>query len=956
MSAADRFAAARERARQEASQLGAFAAGLEFPLDDFQLAACRALEGGQGVLVAAPTGAGKTIVGEFAVHLALANSRKAFYTTPIKALSNQKYADLVRVHGARNVGLLTGDSSINGEAPIVVMTTEVLRNMMYAGSSTLAGLGYVVMDEVHYLADRLRGAVWEEVIIHLPPEVLVVSLSATVSNAEEFGAWLAEVRGGVDIIVSEHRPVPLWQHMMVGQNLYDLFVDEVVDPADVGDNLSPARLGPELLEAIGNDSRRSFQEDRAPGGGHRGGQGGHGGHRGGRGGRGGGPGGGTGGRGLARGGRPGGGPSRGEVIDRLGREGLLPAITFIFSRVGCDAAVSQLLGQNVRLIPEAEGERIRRLVEERVQGLADEDLTVLGYWDFADGLARGYAAHHAGMLPTFREIVEELFTTGRIRAVFATETLALGINMPARTVVLERLVKFNGEAHVDITPAEYTQLTGRAGRRGIDIEGHAVVLWHRGLDPLAVGGLASTRTYPLRSSFRPTYNMAVNLVGQFGRDRAREILETSFAQFQADRAVVGFVRTIRRNDEALAGYAESMSCHLGDFPEYAAIRNEIRTLEKGAVRQRAASVRAEAELSLERLRVGDVIRIPTGRRAGYAVVIQATRGGRGEAASPAVVTEDRQLRRLTTVDVPTPVEPVTTLKLPKNFNAKSPTSRRDLATSLRIAVPHDPPSSRSNAGASPAREPAPGAGGEEERISALRRQMRNHSCHSCPDREEHARWAERWWRLQRETDGLRRKVDGRTNSVAKTFDRICDLLGEMGYLSDEGNSVTIQGNQLRRLYTEKDLLAAECLRQGIWHRLDPAGLASVVSTLIHEPRREETELSPRMPTDDVAEAWRSMVQLWSRLEDREREHALPATGDPDGGIAWMVHRWASGQRLELVLHDSDIAAGDFVRRCKQIVDLLGQIAEAAPTPALSATARKAVDAVMRGVVAADRVD
>ncbi|MEP6629712.1 MAG: DEAD/DEAH box helicase, partial [Lapillicoccus sp.] len=468
------------------AELATFTASLDFPLDPFQVQACTALEAGHGVLVAAPTGAGKTVVGEFAVHLALATGRKAFYTTPIKALSNQKYADLVRRHGVKNVGLLTGDSSVNGEAPIVVMTTEVLRNMMYAGSGTLRGLGYVVMDEVHYLADRFRGAVWEEVIIHLPPDVLVASLSATVSNAEEFGAWLSEVRGDVQVVVSEHRPVPLWQHMMVGRGLYDLFVDDVFDPSNAPDgavdrmrDAAPDRVAPELLHAIAGASRRSTEVDAHRGRGRRGA---------------GGParsGGGQAARGFSRGsgsgsggggGRPGGGATRAEVVDRLDRDGLLPAITFIFSRVGCDAAVGQLLAQDVRLVSEQEGSRIRRLVEERVSGLADEDLTVLGYWDFVDGLTRGYAAHHAGMLPTFREIVEELFTAGRIRAVFATETLALGINMPARTVVLERLVKFNGEAHVDITPAEYTQLTGRAGRRGIDIEGHAVVLWNRGLD------------------------------------------------------------------------------------------------------------------------------------------------------------------------------------------------------------------------------------------------------------------------------------------------------------------------------------------------------------------------------------------------------------------------------------------------------------------------------------------
>jgi ATP-dependent RNA helicase HelY len=897
---AERYAASAKRTQQAQTELAAFIEGLSFPLDDFQVRACEAVEEGKGVLVAAPTGAGKTIVGEFAVHLALATGRKAFYTTPIKALSNQKYNDLVRVHGASRVGLLTGDSSINGEAPVVVMTTEVLRNMLYAGSSTLSDLGYVVMDEVHYLADRFRGAVWEEVIIHLPEEVQVISLSATVSNAEEFGAWLAEVRGNHEVIVSEHRPVPLWQHMMVGQTMHDLFVDETSAPTA---SLDATRVNPDLLAAIRQSEQRGrFLDDGSFGGTPRGGRSGRG-----RGPRG--PGGGPGGRGLARvggGGRPGGGATRAEVVARLDREGLLPAITFIFSRAGCDAAVRQLLQDGMRLVPEQEGERIRRLVEERVQSLLDEDLSVLGYWDFVEGLTRGFAAHHAGMLPTFREIVEELFTAGRIRAVFATETLALGINMPARTVVIEKLVKFNGETHADITPAEYTQLTGRAGRRGIDIEGHALVLWNRGMDPLAVAGLASTRTYPLRSSFRPTYNMAVNLVAQVGREVAREILETSFAQFQADRAVVGLARAIRRNEEGLEGYAEAMTCHLGDFSEYAALRNEIRQAEKEGAKARAASKRAEAALSLEALRVGDVIHIPAGRRSGYAVVVQSSSSYRGEPPAPTVLTEDKQVRRLTLVDVPVPVEALTRVKVPSHFNAKSPKSRRDLATSLRIAVPHDPP---------PRQRAREAADGEDGRIADLRRRMKAHPCHQCPDREEHARWAERWWRLKRETVGLQRKVEGRTNSVAKTFDRICTLLVEMGYLSEDSD-VTAQGEALRRLYTEKDLLAAECLRLGLWRRLDPAELAAVVSALVHEPRRDEADPNPRLPTDGVTEAVFGMNRLWSELEDRERDLGLPLTGDPDAGMAWMMHRWASGQRLDAVLRGQDMAAGDFVRRCK----------------------------------------
>jgi len=913
-----------ERAAQ--LQIDAFAKNYDFPLDDFQLQACQAVALGQGVLLAAPTGAGKTIVGEFAVFMALATGRKAFYTTPIKALSNQKYADLVALHGADKVGLLTGDSSINGEAPVVVMTTEVLRNMMYAGSATLRGLGFVVMDEVHYLADRMRGAVWEEVIIHLPDDVQVVSLSATVSNAEEFGAWLGEVRGNTEVIVEEHRPVPLSQHMMVGRDLYDLFDDGTTDSS---------RVNRELLERIrggdrngGHDSFGRARGVPAVGRGRSGAA----------------SGGGDRGRPSAR---FGGGPSRSEVIERLDRDGLLPAITFVFSRVGCTSAVGQLLANGMRLITQAEGDRIRRTVEERIQGLADEDLGVLGYWEFVEGLTRGFAAHHAGMLPTFREIVEELFTAGRIRAVFATETLALGINMPARSVVLERLVKFNGETHADITPAEYTQLTGRAGRRGIDIDGHAVVLYNRGLDPLAVGGLASTRTYPLRSSFHPTYNMAVNLVGQVGRETSRDILETSFAQFQADRAVVGMAVTVKRNEEALAGYAESMTCHLGDFTAYAALRNEIRDVEKEAAKARSASRRAEAAVSLEKLRPGDVIKIPVGRRSGYAIVIQGNKGGKKESASPTVLTSDAQVRRLTLIDIPSPVEPVMNLSVPKHFNARNAKSRKDLAATVRVKVPHDPP---------PAKHADSGGSQDVERVSQLRRQMRAHPCHACPEREDHARWAERWWRLRRETDAVARTVEGRTNTVARTFDRICELLVELGYLTEGGAAVTSQGDTLKRLYTEKDLLAAECLRHGLWKRLDSPSLAAIVSSLLYEPRGSDGELSPRMPNDDVTEAYDAMVRRWSQLEDRERAHALPTTGAPDAGMAWMLHRWASGQRLEVVLRDSEIAAGDFVRHCKQVIDLLGQIGDAAADPTLAVTARRAMDAVRRGVVAADRID
>lgn len=530
-SPAEKMIAAKNRNRHPLTTR--FAEGYEFGFDDFQIQGCQHLEDGKSVLVAAPTGAGKTIVGEFAAFLAEEKGERCFYTTPIKALSNQKFQELTRVHGEANVGLLTGDSSINGDAPIVVMTTEVLRNMIYARPEGITDLGYVVMDEVHFLADRFRGAVWEEILIHLPERIQVVSLSATVSNAEEFGAWLKSVRGETEVVLSEIRPVPLYQHILIGNRLLDLFVDD-------------GRVNPELIRLERNSSRRipgkakpgyskSFSSIRSL--------------------------------------------TRPEIVEKLREHDYLPAIYFIFSRAGCDAAVTQCIKEGISLTNKEEREVIQSVIARRTSELPSEDYGVLGFYEWSQALERGIASHHAGLLPMFKETVEELFQRGLIKVVFATETLAVGINMPARTVVLEKLVKWNGESHVAVTPGEYTQLTGRAGRRGIDIEGNAVVLWSEQIDSAMAAGLASTRTYPLKSSFSPTYNMSANLISRFGAERARKSLAASFAQFQADASVSGLLRQIERNSEAVRSLTSEAQCHLGDFTEYMSHRFAIKELE-----------------------------------------------------------------------------------------------------------------------------------------------------------------------------------------------------------------------------------------------------------------------------------------------------------------------------------------------------------------------------------------
>jgi ATP-dependent RNA helicase HelY len=805
LSASERYA--RAKVKQTAPSYNSFLELLDFALDPFQEQACHALAKGKGVLVAAPTGAGKTIVGEFAIHLAIEKNQKVFYTTPIKALSNQKFSELVARYGPDRVGLLTGDTNTNSDAQIVVMTTEVLRNMIYANSDSLIELGFVVMDEVHYLADRFRGAVWEEVILHLPKDVKLVSLSATVSNAEEFGAWLEEVRGDTEIVVSEHRPVPLDQHVLFGDELMELFAagskNQRVNAELVQKHSSKLRI-PIGKYTKGKKPKGELDKrfSRIPK------------------------------------------VSKPEVVEILEDNDLLPAIFFIFSRVGCDAAVRACHQYGVRLTTREEQAEIRYLVEEKTASIADEDLATLGYFEWLSGLERGVAAHHAGMLPAFKEVVEELFLRKLVRVVFATETLALGINMPARTVVLERLDKFNGESRVQITPGEYTQLTGRAGRRGIDTLGHSVIQWSGNLDPASVAGLASKRSYPLISPFKPTANMAVNLIEAFGRKRAREVLETSFAQFQADRSVVGLAKGIREKQISLDGYAKSMECHLGDFFGYSSIRRELSDIEKS---------------------------LASGR----------TRQERGK--------DIRQTK---------------------------------------------------------------GRSEQERKLAELKVRMKTHPCHLCSHREAHSRWAERWWQLQRETQAILDQIEGRTNLVASTFDKICDLLIELGYLddSDQDLLVTESGKMLARIYGERDLLVAEALRLKIWDNLDAPSLAAMAAALVYEPRRDDENFEPRAVKGNFQQSFANTQLLWDDLENLAKKHKLQRSSKLEMDLSYPIHRWATGAKLDLVLESADLLPGDFIRWCKQIIDLLEQLAKASEGP-ISSKARDAVDLVKRGIVA-----
>jgi len=873
-----------------------FAARYAFELDDFQVEAIEALDSGESVLVAAPTGSGKTVVAEFAVERALDLGSKAFYTTPLKALSNQKFGDLVARYGAARVGLLTGDNSINSEAPVVVMTTEVLRNMLYEKSPTLLGLSCVVLDEVHYLQDPYRGAVWEEVLIHLPLSVPVVCLSATISNAEEFGEWIGTLRGPTRVVIEERRPVPLEHHYLIGHELHPMHVqhdgEALPNPYIVSLDQQEVRYHTYYRRSSGAAQHQRIPRPRE-------------GHR----------------RVYV--------PRREEVVEVLAQNEMLPAIYFVFSRAGCDRSVEWLMDAGIRLTTREEADRIREFADMRVAWMAEEDLETLGFYEFREALSAGIAAHHAGMLPVFKETVEELFKAGEVKVVFATETLSLGINMPAKTVVIEDLWKFSGERHELLTPGEYTQLTGRAGRRGIDEIGHAVVVFQRQVPFERVASLASTRTYELSSSFRPSYNMAVNLVRNYTREQAHRLLNSSFAQFLADRGVVAMEREIERDTADLAGYREQMHCHLGDFAEYWRLREKAEQIReearKGRERVRTDAVRH----ALAALRPGDVIFVARARRRGLAVVLSSREG------RPTVLAQDRKFFRLSVRDFEEPPIVLTKIPLPRSGSARSARFRRDLAARLVALDVRPPKQPRDRLDARAQREAA--------RLEEL---ASRHPCHACPDRPTHERWAVRASQVEQRLRGIERRVKTRTETLARQFERVLGVLEELGYVRDF--AILPKGDVLSRIYGEGDILVAEALGEGLVSSLSPAETAALVSTVVYESR-ERVPRQADMPTADTAERFQRLDRLWRRIRRSEDSHHVELCRELEAGFATPVFQWAEGKPLQDVLAETGLAPGDFVRNCKQLLDLLRQIEEVASAQTAE-LAHQAIESVNRGVV------
>lgn len=836
-----------------------------FPLDRFQREAIEAFDAGESVLVSAPTGAGKTVIAEHAIERMLEANQRMFYTSPIKALANQKFRDFGARYGVENVGLLTGDVTIRGSAPVVVMTTEVLRNMLYEGSGRVRDLGCVVLDEVHYLQDKQRGPVWEEVLLNLPRDVRTVSLSATVSNVGEFVDWLTTVRGPTRLVEERTRPVPL-RHLFAATHKESRYIHR--EPLLKGRRLAvqsekfrPERSSTKKGAKKGASRARNDRD------------------RGGRGGR------------DKRPTSKWAPPRRSELVDDLIADEQGPVIWFIFSRAGCDEAVQQCRRAGLRYTDDDEADELATILHDATSDIDDADWYSLGLDEWQESFEAGVASHHAGLIPAVKEAVEKAFARGLISAVFATETLALGVNLPARTVVLERLIKFNGETHEMLTPLQFTQLAGRAGRRGLDDEGTVVSCWSQRVKVDDVAELAASTDFPLRSAFAPNYNMVANLIRHADQETARRFVTQSFAQFQRDKSVVTAEAGHLRITDAIADARNDLHCDRGDVVAWLA--NEQKR-----------SLADDDELG--QLRPGSVI----AHGAGAIVASVAHRGG---GVVVRVIDSHGRTANYRSGELASPISVLGNEQLPSGLSPASEQASEWAMEQLKAnwAVAH-----------------LDGVGG-------------------CDQLDRHCDAIKEIQRLEHKLAKQQARSDRRQGALVAEFDAVAGILHDQGFATDW--FLNRKGDILTNVHGEAEAVLAEALDQGVFVGLDGPELAAVLSSLVYETRGGGAGLSFRWPSGRVRTTTSRLQQIAHGLRNVEKVRLDQfLTREPDPGLVEAVYGWALGEPLDLVL-GQEMTGGDFVRSMRMVVDICRQVASVADGE-LRDAALNAVSAIDRGVV------
>ncbi len=848
--------------------IDAFLATQAFALDPFQLEAMRALRNGQSVLVSAPTGSGKTIVAEFAIFAARHEGKRCIYTTPLKALSNQKFRDLHAIM-PDDVGLVTGDVVINPDAAILVMTTEILRNILHADPERVSDVAFVILDEAHYIGADGRGTVWEETIVFLGKHSQIVALSATIPNADELASWVSSVHRPMSVITHAKRPVPLLPFVYVS------------DLEPLYDKRGKVRI---------KDFKSQGWIDT---------------------------------------------PLTSQVVKALAKQKMLPAIFFVFSRVGCEREAMDVLRSGIPLTTPDEQRSIREAVDraiEQTPGLLNSNLTR----DWLNRLPQGVAPHHAGLLPPLKLLIEILFQRNLIKVVFATETLAAGINMPARTVVITNLSKRTDEGHRLLTVGEFQQMTGRAGRRGMDEVGYGVVLASHRYEVADVVAMFRGQAEPLRSRFTLNFNMVANLVHHYERDQAKRIVEQCFSQFQ-NNATIQDLTHLR---DTVARRADTHDDACPRFPE-----TERRTplLEKHKRLREQKEQAADALHSLEKNHRG------TNSKELMRMVLAApfrswlvVRRHQDDAPQLALLLEKHPTKRDVQFSVLLAGGQVTLLR------------SDDLVVSLGLtvtAVPSEVIQAAQGLSYHQLRQVKLASGqwqawleesglvdfacpvpAEPTGLTAARERYRvavDHFeaslCFNCrhyrsrcvPEVKETQKW-------QREVAAYQAQIDAIRGLFWRQFELLEGILRDGDFL--RGRELLPRGVALANLRTSNELLAAEVLTSGILESLTPDALAAAASAIVAEPIRGRMNWRPLRPSPEVVDATDTMIDLahgLSRLLNRKGAQDMPLWVITE--YAGMVQAWATNAQWSHVTEMTGIDEGQLVRHLRQVIDMLQQM-------------------------------
>ncbi|GAB4355721.1 MAG: DEAD/DEAH box helicase [Cyanophyceae cyanobacterium] len=869
-----------------------------FDLDEFQLRAIAALNAGKSTVVCAPTGSGKTLVGEYAIYRALSRGKRVFYTTPLKALSNQKFRDFRDQFGNDRAGLLTGDISINRDAPIVVMTTEIFRNMLYGTpigqvGTSLRDVEVVVLDECHYMNDSQRGTVWEESIVYCPNQVQIVALSATVANSDQLTDWLNYVHGPTELIDSDYRPVPLRFSFGNYKGLFPL-LDET------GTRLHPQFKGDrKRRRKAPGEIRRDLRAET---------------------------------------------PDIAFVLSQLKQKDMLPAIYFIFSRRGCDRAVSSV--GPLSLVSAAEAAELKRRIDhfiaENPSAIRDGQL---------DPLYRGIAAHHAGILPAWKAFVEELFQSGLIKVVFATETLAAGINMPARTTVISSLSKRTDRGHRLLNASEFLQMSGRAGRRGMDIQGYVVALQTPFEGAKEAAHLATSQADPLVSQFTPTYGMVLNLLQTHSLEEARSLIERSFGQYLSTLHLIPQQRELDAlRDEVVRLRAQLDEVDAGELASYEKLRQRLRAEQRllKTLRDQAEVVRGQhLAPALQFAVAGTILQIQGKAPEPLTATLVTKVKGSGQfpwlvclaadnrwyaIATEEVVSLHGEYPRLRAVDDLSPPEDL--------FPFKPGQSRRGDEETLAIvrqmpAVP-DP-------------EEAPEVLDQLDRVEEVEALLENHPVHQWQNRKNLFK------RVQR-LDTLREELRDREAALAQLSDRywqefvqLMDILTDFDCLVDY--KPTPLGEAIATLRGENELWLGLALTSGDFDDLDPQHLAAACAALlIEEPRPDTWTDAP--PSNRVLEVVGNLQDLRRDILGIQRSHRVLIPLCLEDQLIGLVEHWALGMEWADLVGRTSLDDGDVVRILRRTLDLLSQVVHMPHVPEeLKANAGRARDLIDRFPVA-----